>query len=209
MRSALLILALMAAVLTGRAQAPASTTNSAPAVAPTPSYQLSPMDKLTVSVSQDPAAGKPIEISVSPLGDLTIPISRCCEDAVTVSVRGKTVEQAEKEIKERLESEFYQTATVQLRLIDPTRRRGQVLFTGAVRQNAIQLDPGKPKTLYEAFTEAGPTDYANWKKVKVDRAGSPIKTYDMAAVKEGKREKDVELQDGDRIIVEESFFKLR
>jgi protein involved in polysaccharide export with SLBB domain len=172
-------------------------------------YVLTPMDKLSISIAQDPVVGKPVEISVSPLGDLTIPVSRCCEDAVTVNVRGKTVEEAEQEIKKRLEADYYEKATVQLRVIDPTRRRGQVLFRGAVRQSSIQLDPNKPKTLYEALTEAGTTDYANLKKVKLDRAGSPIKYYDMTAVEKGDRTKDVELQDGDRITVEESFFKLR
>jgi len=172
-------------------------------------YQLSPMDKLSVSISQDPIPGKPVEVSVSPLGDLTVPVSRCCEDSIIVNVRGKTVEAAEKEIKERLEADYYEKATVQLRVIDASRRKGQVLLRGAVRQSAIPLDPGKAKTLYEALTEAGTTDYANLKKVKLDRAGSPIKYYDMTAVEKGDRTKDVELQDGDRVTVDESFFKLR
>ena len=196
-RWAILILLCLAAMMTARGQ-----TVSA-------SYQLSPMDKLSVSVAQDPVAGKPVEVAVSPLGDLTVPVSRCCEESVTIRVAGKTVEEAEKELKTKLEGDFYQTATVVLRVIDPTRRKGQVLLRGAVRQSSVQLDPGKPKTLYEALTEAGTTDYANLKKVKLDRAGSPIKYYDVTAVEKGDRTKDVELQDGDRITVEESFFKLR
>jgi protein involved in polysaccharide export with SLBB domain len=197
MRLAISILMCVGALLSARGQSVSA------------SYQLSPMDKLSVSISQDPVTGRPVEVSVSPLGDLTVPVSRCCEDSITVNVRGKTVEEAEKEIKQRLEADFYEKATVQLRVIDPTRRKGQALLRGAVRQSSVQLDPGKPKTLYEALTEAGTTDYANLKKVKLDRVGSPIKYYDMTAVEKGDRSKDVELQDGDRITVEESFFKLR
>lgn len=204
MRLAIIILMCVSALLETRAQ------GAAPAVAAaSASYQLSPMDKVSVSIAQDPVVGRPIEMNVSPLGDLTIPVSRCCEDSVTVNVRGKTVEEAEKEIKQRLEGDYYEKATVTVRVIDPTRRKGQVLLRGAVRQSSISIDPSKPKTLYEALTEAGTTEYANLKKVKLDRVGSPIKYYDMTAVEKGDRTKDVELQDGDRITVDESFFKLR
>ena len=174
--------------------------------APAGGYQLSPMDKLSITIAQDPVAGKPAEITISPLGDLSVPVSRCCEDVVTVNVRGKTIEQVEKEIREKLESEFYEKATVQLRVIDATRRRGQVLLTGAVRASSVQLEPGRPKTLWEALTEAGVTDFANLKKVKIDRAGKGVTVHDVDAVKKGDRTKDVELQDGDRITVPEKAF---
>ena len=130
---------------------------------------LAPMDKLSVVVVQDPVQGRPVEVSVSPLGDLTIPVSRCCESSVTINVQGKTVEQAEQEIKQRLEAEFYEMATVQLKLVDATRRKGQVLLRGAVRGNLVLLEPGKAKTLWEALTEVGTTEFANLRKVKLDR----------------------------------------
>lgn len=172
-----------------------------------PAYKLSPMDKLSVSISQDPIPGKPVEINVSPLGDLTIPVSRCCEDSLTVTnIAGKTIEDVEKQLKQRLEEEFYEKATVQLRLIDPTRRKGQVLLRGAVRGSMVQLDPGKPKTLFEALTEVGYTEYANLKKVKLDRPGQTVKYFDIQAVGKGDRTKDVELQDGDRVTVDEKFW---
>jgi protein involved in polysaccharide export with SLBB domain len=177
------------------------------------SYQLNPMDKISVSIAQDPAPGRPVELSVSPLGDLVVPVSRCCEDSIVVSVRGKTVEEVEKDLKKRLEEEFYQTATVQVRVIDPTRRKGQVLLRGAVRATSVQLDSSKAKTLWEALTEVGTTEFANLKKVKLDRVGadgkSQITTHDIDAVDKGDRSKDIELRDGDRVTVPESLFKLR
>ena len=39
-------------------------------------YQLSPMDKISIVIAQDPVQGRPIELSVSPLGDLAVPVSR-------------------------------------------------------------------------------------------------------------------------------------
>lgn len=196
MRITLFILLLVAGCLDLRAQ---SAT-----------YQLSPMDKLSISIAQDPVAGRPVEVSVSPLGDLVVPVSRCCEESITVNVRGKTVEEAETEIKKRLEGEFYEKASVQLRVIDPTRRKGQVLIRGAVRSNLVQLDQGKPKTMWEALTEVGVTEYANLKKVKLDRSDgkgkNSITYHDMDAVNKGDRSKDVELQDGDRITVAEKFW---
>jgi protein involved in polysaccharide export with SLBB domain len=172
-----------------------------------PQYKLSPMDKLSVSVTQDPVAGKPVEINVSPLGDVTVPVSRCCEDSVTVTnIAGRTIEDVEKLVAQKLEMEFYEKATVQIRLVDAAKRKGQVLFKGQVRQNVLQLEPGKPKTLWEALTEVGTTDYANLKKVKLDRAGQAVKIYNVDAVGKGDRTKDVELQDGDRVTVEEKSF---
>jgi protein involved in polysaccharide export with SLBB domain len=171
-------------------------------------YQLVPMDKISVVIAQDPVQGRPIELSVSPLGDLAIPVSRCCEESVIVSVRGKTVEQVEKEVAEKLEAEYYQKATVQIRVIDPTRRKGQVLLQGAVRAHSYQLDTGRPRTLWEALTEVGVTEYANLKKVKLDRGGK-ITTYDIDAVNKGDRTKDAELQDGDRVSVPEKLFNIK
>lgn len=168
-------------------------------------YLLNPMDKLSISIAEDPVKGQPIEVSVSPLGDLVVRVSRCCEDAVVVNVRGKTLDQVEKELKEKLEADFYQKATLQLRVVDQTRRRGQVFLRGAVRANSVPIDPGKPLTLWEALNQAGTTEYANFRKVKLDRNGK-ITEYDIEAVNKGDRSKDVELQDGDRITVAEKRF---
>jgi hypothetical protein len=63
------------------------------------------------------------------------------------------------------------------------------------------------------LTEVGTTEFANLKKVKLDRVGadgkSQITTHDIDAVDKGDRSKDIELRDGDRVTVPESLFKLR
>jgi protein involved in polysaccharide export with SLBB domain len=171
-------------------------------------YQLNPMDKLSISIAEDPVKGEPTEVSVSPLGELVVRVSRCCAGTeVVVYVLGKTLDQVQTELKEKLEAEFYQKATIEVRLKDQTRRKGQVFLRGAVRANTVPIDPGKPLTLWEALNQAGTTEYANFRKIKLDRGGK-ITDHDIEAVNKGDRSKDVELQDGDRITVPEKRFNL-
>ncbi|MDX1952118.1 MAG: polysaccharide biosynthesis/export family protein [Verrucomicrobiota bacterium] len=180
----------------------------------TAAYQLAPMDKLSILIQEDPAPGKATELSVSALGDIVVPISRCCEESINLNVRGKTVEQVQKELTAELEKQYYAKATVQLKLVDPNRKKGQALFRGAVRGNIVQLEQGSRKTLWEALTEVGTTEFADLRKVKLDRVDpstgqNSITYHDMEAVNKGARDKDVELKDGDRITVKEKFFNWR
>src|SRR6185437_2828346 len=83
-------------------------------------YQLAPLDKLTVSIEQDPVAGRAIEVAVSSLYNLDIPVSRCCETTVSLNVKGKTVAEVQSELKTQLE-DYYKIANVQLKLVDRKR----------------------------------------------------------------------------------------
>jgi protein involved in polysaccharide export with SLBB domain len=184
--------------------------------APTPEdYKLAPLDKLSISIEQDPVAGRPIEIGVSSLFNLDVPVSRCCETTISMNVRGKTLAEVQAELKSKLEQDYYKTANVQLKLVDRERtvRVGQVWLRGAVRGNIVQLEAGKKKTLWEALTQVGTTEFAKLSKVRVDRVdpatGETKKIYvDIEAVDKGDRSKDIELQDGDRITVAEKWFNL-
>jgi protein involved in polysaccharide export with SLBB domain len=178
-------------------------------------YKLAPLDKLSISIEQDPVAGRPIEIGVSSLFNLDVPVSRCCETTISMNVRGKTLAEVQAELKSKLEQDYYKTASVQLKLVDRERtvRVGQVWLRGAVRGNIVQLEAGKKKTLWEALTQVGTTEFAKLSKVRVDRVdpatGETKKIYvDIEAVDKGDRSKDIELQDGDRITVAEKWFNL-
>jgi protein involved in polysaccharide export with SLBB domain len=192
----------------------ASLTLLAQAAAPE-SHQLSPMDKLTISIDQDPIPGRPIEVAVSSLYNLEIPVSRCCESTIALNVKGKSVAEVQAELKSRLQQEYYKNADVQLKLVerDPNRRVGQVWLRGAVKGNIVQLEGGKRKTLWEALTQVGTTEFAKLSKVRVDRVdtvtGETKKIFvDIEAVDKGDRNKDLELQDGDRITVSEKWFNI-
>jgi protein involved in polysaccharide export with SLBB domain len=180
---------------------------------PPEAYQLAPLDKLTVSIEQDPVLGRPIEISVSSLFNLEVPVSRCCETTISMNVKGKTLANVQAELKTKLEQDFYKVANVQLKLVDRERttRLGQVWLRGAVKGNIIQIEAGKRKTLWEALTQVGTTEFAKLSKVRVDRVdpvtGETRKIFvDIEAVDKGDRAKDLELQDGDRITVAEKWF---
>jgi protein involved in polysaccharide export with SLBB domain len=185
------------------------------AAAPAQEYHLSPLDKLTVSIEQDPIPGRAIEITVSSLYNLEVPVSRCCENAISINVRGKTLAEVESELKTKLEQDHYKKATIHLKLIerDQNRRAGQIWLRGAVKGNIVQLESGKPKSLWEALTQVGTTEFARLSRVRVDRVdpatGEVQKIYvDIEAVNKGERAKDIQLQDGDRITVSEKWFNL-
>jgi protein involved in polysaccharide export with SLBB domain len=187
-----------------RAQSPAD---------PVAGYQLNPLDKLTVAVEQDPAPGKPVEVAVSSLFNIDVPVSRCCETTISINVRGKTVADVQNELKAKLEEKYYNTATVSLKLVDRdlSRRVGQVWLRGAVRGNVAPLEAGKRKTLWEVLTQVGTTEFARLSKVRVDRlnqATGETKTFNVniEAVNKGDRSQDLELEDGDRITVSEKWF---
>lgn len=187
-----------------RAQAPAD---------PVAGYQLNPLDKLTVAVEQDPVPGKPVEVAVSSLFNIDVPVSRCCETTISINVRGKTVADVQAELKARLEEKYYNTATVVLKLVDRdlSRRVGQVWLRGAVRGNVAPLEAGKRKTLWEVLTQVGTTEFARLSKVRVDRLNQTTgetKTFwvNIEAVNKGDRSQDLELEDGDRITVSEKWF---
>jgi protein involved in polysaccharide export with SLBB domain len=179
----------------------------------TPAYQLNPLDKLAVSVEEDPVPGKPVEIAVSSLFNIEVPVSRCCERTISINVRGKTVAEAQAELKAKLEAQYYKTAAVHLKLVDRdlNRRVGQVWLRGAVRGNVAPLEAGKRKTLWEVLTQVGTTEFARLSKVRVERldqATGETKSFyvNIEAVNKGERNQDIELQDGDRITVAEKWF---
>ena len=180
---------------------------------PAANYRLNPLDKLTVLVEQDPVAGKPVEVSVSSLYHIEVPVSRCCETTVSLNVKDKTLREVQEELTSKLQERYYKVATVQMRLVDRDlgRRVGQVWLRGAVRGNVVPLEAGKRKTLWEVLTQVGTTEFARLSKVRVERVdpatGQTKEIFvNIEAVNKGERDQDIELQDGDRITVSEKWF---
>lgn len=192
----------------GSASLPAQSNSVSSALADeTP--QLGPQDKLFYSIQEDPVkAGLPDEVYVNAQGDIHFRVSRGGEDTLTINVQGKTLAAVQLELKGKLEADYYHRATVDLKLKEQTRRVGQVLFTGSVRGNFIQLLPGETKTIFEGAYQVGLSEFANLKKVKLHRRNpqtqeTESRVIDLEAIRKGDRSKDVQLQDGDRIEVPE------
>lgn len=180
---------------------------------PSREHVLTTQDKLSFAVEQDPSPGKPIAIVVSADGQVDVPISRCCEQTITVRAAGKTIGQLENELQTLLAQEYYHNPKIQLRLVAGTARSGEVWVNGPVKQNQIRLRADRPTTVWEAIQLAQPNEFANLSKVRVQRLNPATRkletlTVDVEAVNKGNVDKDMTLQDGDRIYIREKWLNL-
>ena len=202
------ILLLLALGAVGMARLPAQSNTVSSTIADD-SPQLNPQDKLLYSIQEDPVrAATPEEAYVNAQGEIHFHVSRGADETLTINVQGKTLAAVQRELKGRLEAEYYHRATLDLKLKEQARRVGQVLFTGAVRGNFIQLLPGETKTIFEGVYQVGLSEFANLRKVKLNRRNPQTQEtekliIDLEAIRKGDRSKDDPLQDGDRVEVPE------
>jgi protein involved in polysaccharide export with SLBB domain len=170
-----------------------------------PDKKLSPGDQVTYEIVEDKDGGIPRVISAT--GELDIPpLGR-------VNVAGKTTREAEADLKRRLEVDYYYKATVNLSIdrVSPTIvNSGQIYLSGEVRAvGPLELVSGVPLKVSEAILSAGGFGpWAEERKVQVTRRNGTRLIIDVKdIIKNGKLEKDITLQDGDRVHVPQAFFK--
>lgn len=173
-----------------------------------PDKKLSPGDQVTLEIVEDKDGGIPKVVTAT--GELDVPpLGR-------VHVSGKTTIEASSDIRRRLEVDYYYKATVKLSIdrVSPTMvKSGTVYLAGEVRAvGAVEMVSGVPLKLSEAILQAGGFGpWADDRKVQVTRrAGNSTQkiTVDVKEVlQKGNVEKDVTLQDGDRVYVPQAFFK--
>ena len=173
--------------------------------------KLEAMDKVRFRVEEDPSTGSRI-LAVNSLGRVSCPVSMGFEDPeISILAKGLTVDQLGEEIKKQLEGKFYKKATIKLTLVDKTQKVGQALFIGECR-GVMPIPANEEVLLSTALIKLGYSEFANLKKVELYREDkatgkkSDALIFDMEAViKKGDRskEKDIVLQDGDRINVRE------
>jgi protein involved in polysaccharide export with SLBB domain len=191
----------------------ASATNAAVFGAAIETYRLAAADKLRYSIDEDPVlSADAAELVVTPLGDVSFKVSRGFDTIIVLNVRDKTLDEVKRELKTRLDAEYYHNAQVSLQLVSPSLRIGQVQFFGMVR-GPVKLIPGEPKYVSDGILELNYNDFADLSRVKLYRLGSTNKLpriIDVEKVlKKGDRSQDVILKDGDRIEVPEKglFFR--
>lgn len=159
-------------------------------------------DKVSLRVVEE---HKPaVEALITDSGDLEVPLIG------RVKARGKTCKALAREIKTRLDKDYFYHCNVILGLdTASTRSRGRVYLTGPVKQQgAMELPADEQLTLSRAIMKAGGfNDFANKKKVKVVRK-DPVTgkeqtlVVDVAQILEkGKTANDVVLLPEDVIIV--------
>jgi len=172
-----------------------------------PDSKLNSGDLLTVVIEEDREPGIPKvvsatgEIEVSPLKG-------------RVKVAGKTTAEAAAEIKRLLEKDYYFTASVKLSLdrrSSDAAKTGTITISGEVRAvGPVDVVSGVRLTVSQAVLKAGGfSPYANKKKVQVTRTESGVLKQFFVNVQEvldrGAVDKDVLVQDGDRINVSRNF----
>ena len=165
-------------------------------------YKLRVGDKISLQIVEDRDVPKSLVVADS--GELDAPyVGR-------VAAADKTCRQLADELKARLEKEYYHRATVIISLDVANKLLGRVYVWGQVRnQGAIDLAMNENLTAGKAILRAGGFgDFANKKRVKIVRSGSPEGTgkqsFELNMVdilEKGKTEKDVVLQPDDFIIV--------
>jgi len=181
-------------------------------------------DEFNFRVEEDPIKSQsPIRVAATELGDAYFPVSRLTDTTVSINVRGKRLDEIRKELKEKLEKDYYQKATVTLQLAGIGGQSqaalggagGKVIFFGALR-GVIPLPEGEKLTLSEAVLRlgGGGGGYANLKKVKLTRkdpeTGRPVtRIIDVdSVIHKNDSSADVELRDGDRVEVPEKLINL-
>jgi len=188
------------ATLASTAAEPVSADDSRP---------LNKMDKLWCVITEDPVKeSDPEEATVNAEFKLIVKVSRGFEQTVELDVKDKTLGQVKKELKRLLDENYYHDSHIDLKIRDRTKKPGTVFFYGkGARGNFIQLSPGQEVTLFEGLMQAGVTEFANLKKIVLDRK-DPVSgvykktTYNVEDIKKN-RTKDIPLQDEDRVEVPE------
>lgn len=178
-------------------------------------YRLMPNDRLAFRIEEDPVkSSDPIAVSVTPLGEIHFQVTRGSDLSIVINARGKTLAEVKAELKSRLDTDYYQNATVFLNVLNHSVQQGKVLFVGPAIINTVQLRPGETKTLAEAIIQLGYNDFVNLKKVTVERIDPITKQLSTividvdSVIRLKDRSKDILLQDGDRVKTVNKIFSL-
>lgn len=190
----------LAAALAGMASA-----GAAPAAA-----VINVGDRLRYHVLED--GDPPVELVVGNTGMVELPYHG------PLLAAGRSLPELTAAVKTALEEEFYVQATVRLSVIEvrlAAVNRGRVHLSGQVRKiGPVDIDMAERNTLGRVILASGGlAEFADDRRVRVVRRDPGTDTFktivvDLREVLErGRIEKDIELQDGDFVIVDERLIK--
>ena len=183
------------------------TTLTQRAVLVDPNKRLGVGDQVAIEIMEDREG--PTSRLITATGDLEVPpLDR-------VHVAGKTTTEAAAEIKRLLEADYYYHATVKLSIdrVNVAAALGKIQISGEVgAPGVLEFNLADPMPLSEAILKAGNfKDFADPKKVRVTRIKGGSKqefVVDVRAVqRDGAADKDIKLEDGDRIFIPKVFIR--
>ncbi len=177
-----------------------------------PTKELRASDRLRFRIEEDPAkAATPLIVLVNGLGEASFPVTRDSDIRVTLAVRGKRLGQVREELVARLLEDYYNRATVELGVEEKVGITGKAQFFGEMG-GTIPITADQPVKLSEAILQLRAPESARLSRVRVHRENpatgqTTVLEVDVDAInKRGQREKDIVLQDGDRIEVRQKWF---
>ncbi len=192
----------------GWAQVKSPTPEAPPRPALPTAQIIGAGDRISYRVEED---GDPaLSLTVSDTGELEIPL------VGRIRVAGKTPDKVISEIKPLLEQDYYVRATVRLSIeqVNPNGSMGKVYLTGEVRKTGPQeFSTTERMTASRVILKAGGfADFANSRKVRIVRKDETGKSTTLevdlkSVLEDGNVEKDVEVKDGDLIIVPQKLIR--
>jgi len=174
-----------------------------------PNKRLGVGDQVSVEIVEDREG--PISRIITATGDLEVPpLDR-------VHVAGKTTTEATAEIKRLLEADYYYHATIKLSIdrVNAAAAVGKIQISGEVgTPGVLEFNLADPVTLNEAILKVGNfREFADPRKVRVTRLKGGSKqefVVDVKAIqRDGQVDKDIKLEDGDRVHVPKAFIRWR
>lgn len=158
-------------------------------------YVIAPQDVLQVTVFQVPDLSKSVQVNGS--GDVTLPLIG------QVHVSGKSIEQAQQEIAEKLGKKYIRSPQVTVLV---TKSGQRVTVSGAVKSPSVLTIDGK-LTLIQAIAQTGGfSELANSNRIHVARVSDEQVqdlVYNLDTIQSGAAANPT-LQGGDMVVVEES-----
>lgn len=184
--------------------------------------ELRPRDAFRYRIHEDPVGGSDsLRTAITDSGEAIFNVSRGDATYVTVKAAGRRLAEVRADLKQRLESEFYVAATIDLNLESIALPQGGTAEIGGVTtqsavptvvvfdalQGEFAIPDGQPLMLSSIMLKLPSNQFANRKKVEIQRVGPdgkalpPIKVNVDDLLLNNNRSADVELKAGDRIRV--------
>ena len=182
------------------------------------SRELKPRDGFRFTIDEDPppiggGGGLDGAVYVSDGGEAMFPVSRSSSTYLKLGVAGKKLADVRKELKARLDAEYYKNCTIHLDLVQVNRgsavmdQSARVTIYGELA-GALVIGEGETLTISEAMLRVGRNEDADMKRIRIHRLDKetgkekPVIIVDVDRIlKQGDRSHDEVLQGGDRIEV--------
>lgn len=178
--------------------------------------EFKPGDVFLYGVKEDPApkGGGMSRVVVNDAGEAIFPVSYETKLYVKVDVRSMKLPEIRQKVKELLDAEYYNDATVLLEFTVANRSRledAQVQVYGEM-QGVVLLRENEVRRVSDAILTLARTPFADLRRVRLHRIDPNTGKEEIQIInvdkilKDGDRSTDVVLQDGDRIEVRPKTF---